>query len=163
MAKRLTYMMAVFATVAMPVLVSAEPTVSIADPAALVSALKDMGYKPGQPETATNSPTFIVAIGDQPTRITFGGCVERVNCKYIYMSSSYSDVPNPPAEWLRRMNDAFDIIKVGTDADNDLFFSATHIIEGVPRSTLRMILDLWIADAAALAEDAVAAKLNKGR
>lgn len=135
--------------------------VSIANPAALASVLRDMGYQPGELAEDTKNPAFNVTLGDQPTRITFGGCTSRVNCKYIYLSSSYNDVPNPPADWLNRMNGSFDIIKVDTDADNDLFFSAAHIIEGVPRSTFRLILDMWITDANALAQEAVSAKLNK--
>ena len=137
--------------------------VSIANPAALAGVLRDMGYQPGELAKDTKNPAFNVTLGDQPTRITFGGCTGGANCKYIYMSSSYSDVPNPPTDWLNRMNDAFDIIKVDTDSDNDLFFSAAHVIDGIPRSTLRLILDMWIADANALAQEAVSAKLNTGR
>lgn len=141
----------------------AERPVSIADPAAFASVMREMGYQPSELAKDTKSPAFNVTLGDQPTRFTFGGCTNRINCKYIYMSSAYIDVPNPPKDWLDRMNDQFDIIKVDTDADNDLFFSATHVIEGIPRSTLRTILDMWISDAAALAQEAVSAKLNKAR
>jgi Putative bacterial sensory transduction regulator len=141
----------------------AEKTVSIKNPAAFAVTLREMGYKPGDLEKDTKMPALTVTLGDQPTRITFGGCTNRVNCTYLYLSSSYDDVPNPPAEWLNKMNDNFDIIKVSTDADKDLYFSATHVIEGVPRSTLKLILDMWIGDANSLAQEAVSAKLNTGK
>ncbi len=141
----------------------AETTVSIKNPAAFAAILREMGYKPGDLEKDTKLPAFTVTLGDQPTRITFGGCTNRVNCTYLYLSSSYDDVPSPPAEWLNKMNDNFDIIKVSTDADKDLYFSATHVIEGVPRSTLKLILDMWISDANSLAQEAVSAKLNTGK
>jgi hypothetical protein len=141
----------------------AEKTVSIKDPAGFAATLREMGYKPGELAEGTKLPAFTVTLGDQPTRVTFGGCINRVNCTYLYLSSSYSDVPNPPAEWLNKMNDNFDIIKISTDADKDLYFSATHVIEGVPRSTLRMILDMWIDDSNSLAQEAVKAKLNTGK
>jgi Putative bacterial sensory transduction regulator len=141
----------------------AEKTVSIKDPAGFAATLREMGYKPEELQKGTKMPAFTVTLGDQPTRFTFGGCTNRLDCKYLYLSSSYNDVPNPPAEWLNKMNDNFDMIKVSTDADKDLYFSATHVIEGVPRSTLKMILDMWISDANALAQEAVTAKLNKGK
>lgn len=140
----------------------AERPVSIKDPAAFVSVLRDMGYQPGELAKDTKNPAFVVAIGDQATRITFGGCTGRTGCKYLYLSSSYSDVPNPPKAFLDKMNDQFDIIKVDTDADNDLFFSATHVIEGVPRTTLKLILEMWVTDAKALAQEAISAKLVTG-
>jgi hypothetical protein len=139
----------------------AERPVTIKDPASFATTLREMGYQPGELAKDTKNPAFFVTFGDQPTRVTFGGCTQRVDCKYLYLSSSYDDVPNPPKDWLDRMNDRFDIIKVDTDADNDLFFSATHVVEGVPRSTLNLILDMWVADANALAQEALAAKLNR--
>lgn len=139
-----------------------ERPVSIKDPALLAGVLRDMGYQPGELAKDTKNPAFFVTIGDQATRITFGGCAGGEACKYIYLSSSYSDVPNPPKAFLDRMNDQFDVIKVDTDADNDLFFSATHVIEGVPRTTLKLILDMWVNDANALAQEAVSAKLTSG-
>lgn len=139
-----------------------ERPVSIRDPAKFAATLREMGFQPGELAKDTNSPAFLMTVGDQPTRFTFGGCTARVDCKYLYLSSSYSDIPNPPKAWLDRMNDHFDIIKVDTDADNVLYFSATHVIEGVPRTTLKLILDMWVTDANALAQEAVSAKLNTG-
>ena len=83
------------------------------------------------------------------------------NCSYIVMSSSYSDVRDPPPQWITKMNDSFDVIKIGLNDDRNLYFSATHLIEGVPRSTLRQILEIWGNNAAELAREAVKAKLNK--
>lgn len=138
----------------------AEKPVSIKDPAALAATLREMGYVPGPLAKETKSPAFLVTLGGKPTRFTFGGCNNRVDCKYLYLSSAYRDIHNPPADWVNRMNDRFDIIKVSTDADRDLFFSATHVIEGAPRSTLKLILEMWVTDANALAQEAITAKLN---
>ena len=137
--------------------------VSIRDPKAFAQLLTDLGYKPGKIKPSLGFPQFAVDIADQPTSITFGGCSLMESCTYIVLSSSYSDVKNPPASWLAKMNDSFDAIKISLNDDRNLYFSATHMIEGVPRSTLRQILDSWGSSATELAQEAVKAKLDKAK
>lgn len=139
-----------------------EQPVSIKDPKAFALLLREMGYKPDDVTTNNGFPQITVSFADQPTAITFGGCTLAENCTYIVLSSSYSDVKNPPAKWITKMNDKLDLLKVGLNDSNNLYFSATHVIDGVPRSTLRRIIDFWGEDAATLAAEAVKAKLNKG-
>ena len=138
-----------------------EQPVSIKNPKAFSQLLKDLGYAPGDIKPSRGFPQFAVDIADQPTTIIFGGCSLMENCSYIVMSSSYSDVRDPPPQWITKMNDSFDVIKIGLNDDRNLYFSATHLIEGVPRSTLRQILEIWGNNAAELAREAVKAKLNK--
>ena len=138
-----------------------EQPVSIKNPKAFSQLLKDLGYAPGDIKPSRGFPQFAVDIANQPTTITFGGCSLMEDCSYIVMSSSYSDVRNPPSQWITKMNDSFDVIKIGLNDDRNLYFSATHMIEGVPRSTLRQILESWGNNAAELAQEAVKAKLNK--
>ena len=140
-----------------------EQVVSIKNPKAFAQLLAELGYKPGEIKSSLGFPQFAVDIADQPTNITFSGCSLMEDCKYILMSSSYSDVKNPPAKWITKMNDHFGIIKIGLNDDGNLYFSATHLIEGVPRSTLRQILELWGDDASELAQEAVKAKLDKAK
>lgn len=142
---------------------AAEQAVSIKNPKAFAQLLAELGYKPGEIKPSAGFPQFAVDIADQPTNVTFGGCSLMEDCSYILLSSSYSDVKNPPAKWITKMNDNFDIIKVGLNDESNLYFSATHLIEGVPRSTLRQILESWGNDASALAQEAVKAKLDKGK
>lgn len=142
---------------------STDGPVSVKDPKAFATLLKDMGYKPGEVTSTNGLPMITVDIADQPTNILFGGCSMAENCTYIVLSSSYSDVTNPPERWITKMNDAFDIIKIGLNAKQNLYFSAAHVIDGVPRSTLREIFEFWARDASALATEAVKAKLNKAK
>jgi hypothetical protein len=136
-------------------------TVSIKDPARFSALLAELGYKPEAVRRSGNIPILTVDIANQPTNILFGGCTNFVDCRYIILSSTYSDVPNPPASWITAMNDKFDVIKIGLSDEKNLYFSATHIIEGVPRATFREILESWDNDATALAEEAIKAKLDR--
>lgn len=140
-----------------------EQVVSIKNPKAFAQLLVELGYKPGEIKPISGFPSLQVDIADQPTSVVFGGCSLMEDCKYILMSSSYSDVKNPPAKWITKMNDLFVIIKIGLNDDGNLYFSATHLIEGVPRSTLRQILESWGDDASELAQEAVKAKLDKAK
>lgn len=144
-----------------PAMAAPEKPVSIKDPAAFVETVKQMGYAPEPMLKDVTLPAFLMQVGTLQTRFTFGGCTNAKNCTYLYLSSSYTDVKAPPADWLVKMNDNFDIIKVSVDAENFLFFSATHVIEGVPRSTLRQILEMWEGDASSLADEATKANLVK--
>jgi hypothetical protein len=140
---------------------AADPgAVSIRKPEAFRALLTELGYKPGAIQNVGKVPVFAVEIATQPTNFSFGGCTNFVDCKYIVMSSSYTDVPNPPDSWITAMNDKFDVLKIGRDNEKALYFSATHIIEGVPRATLREILESWDTDATSLAQEALTAKLN---
>lgn len=141
----------------------AEQVVSIKKPKAFAQLLAELGYKPGEVKPTGGFPSFSVDIADQPTGVTFGGCSLMEDCSYIVLSSSYSDVKNPPARWITKMNDSFDTIKIALNDDRNLYFSATHMIEGVPRSTLRQILDTWGKNASELAQEAVSAKLDKAK
>lgn len=158
------WLFAAFLALAGPAAYAApEAAVSIKDPEAFAKTLREMGYTPEGMTEAPRMPAMQIMVGDLPTRVTLGGCdKDRKNCTFLYISAIYGDVPNPPPEFVTRMNDMFDIIKVSTSADKDLFFNATHVMEGAPRSTLRLILDFWVKDAALLAEEAGKAGLVKG-
>ncbi len=136
-------------------------SVSIKNPKAFADLLKELGYAPGDVKVVQGFPQFSIDIADQPSAITFGGCSLMEDCSYIVISSSFSDVRNPPAAWLTKMNDSFDALKVGLNDSRNLYFSTTHMIEGVPRSTLRQILETWGVNSNELAQEAVKAKLNK--
>lgn len=140
---------------------STDQNVSIKNPKAFAELLKALGYAPGDVKAVRGFPQFAVDIADQPSVITFGGCSLMEDCSYIVISSSFSDVKNPPEAWITKMNDSFDAIKVGLNDERNLYFSATHMIEGVPRSTLRQILETWGSSSGSLAQEAVKAKLNK--
>lgn len=140
---------------------TADQSVSVKNPKAFAELLKELGYAPGDVKPVQGFPQLTVNIADQPSVITFGGCSLLEDCSYIVISSSFSDVKKPPPTWITKMNDSFDAIKVGLNDERHLYFSATHMIEGVPRSTLRQILETWGSNSSALAQEAVKAKLNK--
>lgn len=44
--------------------------------------------------------------------------------------ASYNDVLRPPASWVRKMNDEFDLIRVGTNDRGELYMFGAYVIEG---------------------------------
>lgn len=133
---------------------SASETVSIDGHAAFEKTLREMGYAPKAETTASGAVFFIAEIDGVPTNLILGGCTNGRACRYLYMSSSYTDVPAPPDAWVTSMNDMFDILKIGRNDAGNLYYSAAHVVEGIPRSVLKRIFDMWVADADSLADEA---------
>lgn len=144
-----------------PTHAATEKSVTIKDAKAFASALGEMGYTVETGSTESGLPQLITTIGGLQTSIVILGCTDGKNCSHIFLSSTYEDVVNAPGSWIAEMNDNFDFLKVGYASDKSLFFSASHFVEGLPRSTMKTILDAWEADTAALADKAQEAKLVK--
>jgi hypothetical protein len=145
--------------VATPLSAAPDKPVSLKDASSFATTLREMGYPVENGSTESGMPQLITTIGGLQTSITILGCTNGRNCSHIFLSSSYSDVINPPDGWISQMNDNFDFLKVGKSSDNALFFSTAHFVEGLPRSTMKTILDGWAADTSALADAASEAKL----
>lgn len=80
-------------------------TVSIKDPAAFRNTLSAMGYAPTALTAADTTPEFDIDVDGFSSTLRMQGCSAGKNCKYITLVASYSDVINPPANWVQQMND----------------------------------------------------------
>lgn len=132
----------------------AGPAVSLKSPAAFGQTLKEMGFSPTAVTVKDSTPEFDVDIDSMPTTIKFIGCTGGKDCKYIALVSGYTDVVNPPVSWMQKMNDEFDMLKVGLKSDKSIYLFAAHVVNGMPRAELRRILDYWAADTAAISDEA---------
>lgn len=132
------------------------------DPATLAKTLTEMGYKPGKTETIDGIPYFEADVDGTPTVFTFGGCSKlQLTCTYIVLTSSYSDVVEPPSEWLTKKNLDLDLVKLYTRDDKTLGFNHGFSTIGLSRVGLKTVLENWTSSANAIATDALSSKLIK--
>jgi hypothetical protein len=139
--------------------VSAAPaqaqTVSIKNPASFWSTLKTMGYAPTPLTKADEAPEFDVSIDGFASTLRLRGCTAGKDCKYMTLVASYSDVLNAPPVWIQKMNDEFDLLRVGTNDQGHLYMFGAYVIEGLPQSELRRIFDFWAADTSEIGQEAI--------
>lgn len=143
------------AALLMPAVPAAAQTVSIADPAAFKAKLDAMGYAPGAIAKADTVPEFDIEVDGFGTTLRMQGCDKGKACKYITLVASYSDVINPPQDWVQQMNDEFDLLRVGTNESGQLYMFGAYVLEGLPQRELQRILDFWAADTAAIGQEAI--------
>ncbi|WP_428684642.1 hypothetical protein [Sphingopyxis sp.] len=140
-------------------LVSAAPaqaqSVSIRNPAAFWSTLKAMGYAPTPITKADTVPEFDIEIEGFTTTLRLQGCTAGKDCKYMTLVASYSDVLNAPPTWMQKMNDEFDLLRIGTNDQGQLYMFGAYVIEGLPQSELKRIFDYWASDTAAIGQEAI--------
>ncbi|NML07099.1 hypothetical protein [Sphingomonas sp. G-3-2-10] len=147
---------------AAPAFAQANGPLSAKDPAAFAAQLRAMGYKPGEIDKSNDKfPALIFEYRDWPINITFGGCTNGTNCRYIVLVGIFSDVLNPPADWVAELNVDFDLIKVWVGDNGRLSFSAGAIVEGWPPSAFKTLVDELINGGDELADEARKAKLVK--
>lgn len=146
-------------TIAAAFLVSAAPahaqSVSIRNPANFWSTLKAMGYAPTPMVNADTTPEFDVSINDFSSTLRLVGCTAGKDCKYMTLVASYSDVTNAPSSWIQKMNDEFDLLRVGTNDKGFLYMFGAYVVEGLPQSELKRIFDYWSADTSSIGQEAV--------
>ena len=130
-------------------------SVTIKNPAAFVATLKAMGYAPGPLNKVDTTPEVDISVGDFGTTLRLSGCTAGADCKYMTLVASYSDVVNPPAAWVQKMNDEFDLLRVGINEKKQLYMFGAYVVEGLPRSELKRIFDYWAADTAAIGTEAI--------
>jgi hypothetical protein len=144
---------ATLGALAAPVAAQTAP-ISLKSPEAFFTVLEEMGYAPRDFKYNPTLPTMLITVDGQPTSVTLGGCVDKKNCTYMYLSAEFTDIIDPPSDWLESMNVTFDVLKVSRNDKKELYISEAHFIEGLPRDTLRVIFDNWDADGDAVAEEA---------
>lgn len=130
-------------------------TVTIKNPAAFVATLKAMGYAPGPLNKVDTTPEVDISVDGFGTTLRLVGCTAGADCKYMTLVASYSDVINPPAAWVQKMNDEFDLLRVGINDKNQLYMFGAYVVEGLPRSELKHIFDYWGADTSSIGTEAV--------
>jgi predicted nucleic acid-binding Zn finger protein len=140
----------------------AEPAqpLSAADPDAFVGQLSAMGFAV-EPVASGETPTSAIKIGESDYVLAFGGCTAGKDCRYVILLGKYSDVTNPPAQWVAKENADFDYIKVWLADDGQLTFSTGLIVEGMGADTFKASVQMFVDSAADLAKDAIDAGLTK--
>jgi hypothetical protein len=132
---------------------------SLADPAVFSAQLREMGYDLEPFETG-QVPTTIIRQGSDVYSMALGGCTASRNCKYLVLISSFSDISNPPADWVAKHNADYDMIKVWVNDDHHLTYSIAMVVDGMPRSTFRANVDLFTDSGNSLAREAVIGGLS---
>ncbi|NIJ39606.1 hypothetical protein FHR22_004358 [Sphingopyxis panaciterrae] len=130
-------------------------SVSIKNPAAFVATLKAMGYAPGALSKIDTSPEVDITVDGFGTTLRLVGCTAGADCKYMTLVASYSDVVNPPASWVQKMNDEFDLLRIGINDKGQLYMFGAYVIEGLPQRELGRIFDYWAADTSSIGQEAV--------
>lgn len=155
----------IIAAAAAAFLASAAPahaqTVSIKNPANFCSTLKTMGYAPTPIANVDKTPEFDVSIDGFNSTLRLVGCTAGKDCKYMTLVASYSDVINAPVAWIQKMNDEFDLLRIGTNNKGHLYMFGAYVVEGLPQSELKRIFDYWAADTSEIGQEAVDAGYAK--
>jgi hypothetical protein len=126
-----------------------------------VGQLREMGYSPSEITQTGEIPVVQIKLAeDQPLGVTFGGCTELKDCRYVSFTGIFEDVTNPPVAWVAEQNGEFDLIKVWTTDKGKLAYSATAVVQGWSRENFRNWMDLYRDSAATLAQLAIEAKLQ---
>jgi hypothetical protein len=152
-------MRSIITAAAAALLVSAAPahaqTVSIQNPANFWSTLKAMGYAPTPIAKADTTPEFDVTIDGFVTTLRLQGCTAGKDCKYMTLVASYTDVVNAPQAWIQKMNDEFDLLRIGVNEQGHLYMFGAYVVEGLPQRELKRIFDYWRADTAGIGQEAI--------
>lgn len=130
-------------------------SISIKNPAAFVATLKSMGYAPGALSKVDTSPEVDITVDGFGTTLRLVGCAAGADCKYMTLVASYSDVVDPPASWVQKMNDEFDLLRVGINEKGQLYMFGAYVIEGLPQRELERIFDYWAADTSSIGQEAI--------
>lgn len=145
---------------ATPALAQEKP-LDASDAAAFVGQLGEMGYAPEALAMQEDHPYTIIKVDDRKFVLTFGGCTGKKDCSYVTLVGAFTDVNNPPADWVSKENGDFDLIKVWLNDNGGLIYSTTAVIQGWPRANFRSFTRLLYDSGTQLAKDALDAKLIK--
>lgn len=140
----------------------AQTMVTGANPETIRALFATWGHQPGAMETPEDQPMFTAQIDGGPNIILLAGCTAGHNCTQIIFVCIYSDIRNPPYEWLNRQNIAHDMV---TSLRRDdgllvLHMGVTLGTEGIPASVLQAAFEEWRVVNGEIARSAVAAGLQ---
>jgi hypothetical protein len=133
------------------------------DPQAVRGLFDRWGFAPGAIQENEGVPWFETNIDGIGAAVGLGGCTGGRNCTYLTVSAIYSDVPNPPFEWLNDQNMLYDQV-TALRSEAGLLSVRTAIMlgaEGVPEATLRVAIGDWAHANGEIAERAIRAGLAR--
>jgi hypothetical protein len=134
---------------------------TIKDPDLFVRQLTEMGYSPDAVAKKGESVEMVAHLANGGLTIVLGGCTANRDCSYVALVGSFSDVKNPPADWVAKMNVTYDLIKVWKGDNGNLFYSAGSVVEQMPRATFKRWIELVDQSSDDLGLEASKAGLNK--
>jgi hypothetical protein len=127
------------------------------DPRVLRTLFDRWGFAPGEIRENDGVPWFETNIDGIGAVVGLGGCTEGRNCTYLTLSAVYSDVPEPPFEWLNDQNALYDQVAALRNDAGLLTVRAAVMLgaEGVPEATLRVAIGDWARANGEIAERAI--------
>jgi hypothetical protein len=136
-------------------------TVTGQDPQAVRALFDRWGFHPEAIYTNGSVPSVDIVVDDTPTSVAFGGCTNGRRCTYFALITSFSDIVNPPFEWLNDINGEFDNVTVTRREDGHLGLRMSVMLgtDGVPETTLRAVFNDWVAANGDIAQRAITAHL----
>ena len=129
-------------------------SITIADPAVFAAQLREMGYAP-DPFSPGEVPTSLIHSGSNSYGVVLGGCTNGKDCSYVVLFGSFTDIVNPPADWVAKHNVDYDVIKVWLNDSKELTYSTPVVANGLPRASFRAAVDLFIDSGQSLAREAL--------
>ena len=105
----------------------------------------------------TGTVETVLHLPNETLGVILAGCTDGKNCGHIILIGSFSDLLDLPADWVAKQNADYDLIKVWTRADKRLAYSASGVIEGLPRSSFRAWIDRIVDATDDLATEAIKA------
>lgn len=157
---RLTMMLAGLALMTAPAIALAETPIDGSDPAILEQQLREMGYAPDKFDIKAEAATTVLHFPSETLALVLGGCTSGKKCTYAVLVGHFTDVKNPKADWVAKMNSNYDVIKVWISDTDELTYSSGAVITGMQRATLKAWIDLVIASSDDLGAEAIKAGLG---
>jgi hypothetical protein len=134
------------------------------NPAALIRKISGWGYRTGELRESTNGlPLAAVRIGNTNSVVIFGDCSGGANCSYMVLTTLFSDVRNPPDEWVSWINNYYDLVAVGAGGGNGELLVRMPLFlgrEGVAESTMEGALRQYEVTVREIARSALEAGLT---
>ena len=140
----------------------AQALLNARNPETVRAQFEAWGYRPTALENLEGVPSFSATIENLVTNIAFSGCTNGRDCNSLLLLATYSDVLNPPYEWLNARTYEYDLVAAMRGEDGLMILRSTVMVgpDGIPASTLRAAIDQWLAANDDVSRDAIAAGLN---
>jgi hypothetical protein len=136
---------------------AAAANITARDPQNVRRLFDRWGFAPGEIRENDGVPWFETNIDGIGALVGLGGCTQGRNCTYLTLSAVYSDVPEPPFEWLNDQNALYDNVAALRNEAGLLTIRAAVMLgaEGVPEATLRIAIGDWARANGEIAERAI--------
>ena len=131
------------------------------DPDVFVQQLAEMGYAPDTIDKKGATVSMIAHLAKSGLVVVLGGCTANKDCTHAVLVGSFTDVKNATPEWIAKMNDDYDLIKVGKNDDGTLSYSSGAVVEQMPRPSFRRWIELVDQSSDDLGQEAIKAGFTK--